>query len=491
MPNEVNDSEIMSSNPKPKSTFGRAISKAANSPWIFFWVFSGTILCISIVVFFTPMDPIPTGQETPNVETKNPAAISPASLENMRRELFPLVDQSTSVEQLQSELSSTAELLMSQFPRSPEAYHVAAMIFSELKQTQNAESAWRKCIEFRPTESGPYVGLASLLMDKGGDEEAISLLEQLRGSSVRTGEVFSELARGLINLGELEKAKLILDDGIREFPKEAGLWRNKGILETQVREFENAELSLRRSIELGDRTNSTVNALVTVLMRNQKAEEANRIRQANLVEKEVSESEKSDTFQIDYEIALRKVAVRLLRLSSAVAVKEIKFEMAERFLTRAISLIPNELECYMDLSSLFRKTKRLDKAIACQVELLDRQPENVLNYINLASVASQTGDFEFANRTLLNATKRFPEVPYPLGELARFALAKGDFEGARAWLAKAISLEPNNVEWYFMSAMVAKEKGNKEEFSLMMNQASKLAPNDPRLNHYRDPASNH
>ena len=145
----------------------------------------------------------------------------------------------------------------------------------------------------------------------------------------------------------------------------------------------------------------------------------------------------------------------------------------------------------MDLSSLFRKTKRLDKAIACQVELLDRQPENVLNYINLASVASQTGDFEFANRTLLNATKRFPEVPYPLGELARFALAKGDFEGARAWLAKAISLEPNNVEWYFMSAMVAKEKGNKEEFSLMMNQASKLAPNDPRLNHYRDPASNH
>jgi tetratricopeptide (TPR) repeat protein len=480
----------MSSNPKPNPNVGRAISKAANSPWIFFWIFSGTILCIAIVVFFTPMDPIPTNQKIPSVETKNPAAFSPASLESIRRELFPNSDQSTSVEQLQSELASTAELLMSQFPRSPEAYHVAAMIFSELKQSQNAESAWRKCIEFRPTESGPYVGLASLLMDKGGDEEAISLLEQLRGSNVGTGEVFSELARGLINLGELAKAKLILDNGIREFPKEAGLWRNKGILEAQVREYENAELSLKRSIELGDRTNSTVNALVTVLIRNQKAEEANRIRQDNLVEKEVSESEKSDTFQIDYEKALRKIAVRLLRLSSAVAIKEIKFELAEGFLTRAISLIPDELECYMDLSSLFRKTKRLDKAIACQVELLDRQPENVLNYINLASVASQAGDFEFAYRTLERATKRFPDVPYPLGELARLALAKRDFDGARGWLAKAISLEPNNVEWYFMSAMVAREKGNKEEFSSMINQASKLAPSDPRLNQYRDPASN-
>ena len=481
----------MSSNAKPKSNVGRGISKAANSPWFFFWIFSGTILCIAIVVFFTPMDPIPTNQETPSVETKNPAAFSLASLENIRRELFHPSYPSTSVDQLQAELTSTAERLMSQFPRSPEAYHVAAMVFSELKQSQNAESAWRKCIEFRPTESGPYVGLASLLLDKGGDEEAISLLEQLRESSVRSGELFSELARGLINLGELEKAKLILDDGIKEFPKEAGLWRNKGILETQVREFENAELSLRRSIELGDRTNSTVNALVTVLMRNQKPEEANRIRQANLVEKEVSESEKSDTFQIDYEKALRKVAVRLLRLSSAVAIKEIQFEMAERFLTRAISLIPDELECYMELSSLFRKAKRLDKAIACQIELLDRQPENVLNYINLASVASQTGDFEFANLTLINAAKRFPDVPYPLGELARLALAKGDFDASRGWLAKAISLEPNNVEWYFMAAMVAREKGNKEEFLSMINQASKLAPSDPRLNQYRDPTSNH
>ena len=75
-----------------------------------------------------------------------------------------------------------ADLLALEFENSAESLHVAAMIFAELKQTNKAESIWRKCTDLKPKDLGPYVGLATVLSQRGDDTQSVQLLEEVRKS---------------------------------------------------------------------------------------------------------------------------------------------------------------------------------------------------------------------------------------------------------------------------------------------------------------------
>ena len=113
--------------------------------------------------------------------------------------------------------------------------------------------------------------------------------------------------------------------------------------------------------------------------------------------------------------------------------------------------------------------------------MLKLQPENVLNYVNLASIASQLGRIELAEKVLVEATKACPEVAFPFGELARIGLDKRNFASVREWAAMAQKLDSQNIEWYLMSAIAAEALGDTVDLANLLEQARRISPNDPRL----------
>ena len=187
---------------------------------------------------------------------------------------------------------------------------------------------------------------------------------------------------------------------------------------------------------------------------------------------------------------LRALAVRLFRMAASVASNQKQSVIAEQWLLRCVAIRPNDLETYMDLSSLYRRENRIEDALEVQERLLQLQPQNVLNYVNLASVAFQLGRFDQAERVLVEATKACPDEPFPFGELARINLAKRNFSAVRQLASKAIKLEPQNVEWVLMSAIAAEALGDAENFNSLLQQARRISPNDPRLPTYSHSSTN-
>ncbi len=456
-------------------------SGSTNWPGLVVLILLGTGFSIALVIFLTPADPSPERMTAESSFSSAKATVGETRPLIKHRVPFPEVDDNFSVDQLQSELLAMADLLSLEFENSAESLHVAAMIFAELKQTKKAEHTWRKCTGLKPKNLGPYVGLANLLSQRGDDTQSVQLLEKVRESGQKSVELFVDLASGLSKLGELERADAIVKDGIVSFPHDASLYIQRGVIDTQLRRYETAEIAFRRAIELGDNSKSTQIMLANVLGRGGKREEAELVRAAIENRDKNASQEVSTTFEDSYRKTLRNLAVRFFHLGAHVAIVEGKPLLAEQWLLRTIAIEPNNFTTYMELSSVYRRSNRLDEAFEVQELLLERQPQNVLNHINFASVASQLGKYELAERVLVDAISTNPGVAFPYAELARIHLSKREFSMAKERITKAQKLEPRNMEWHLIGAMVAEELGDASSAIESLQQAREIAPNDPRL----------
>lgn len=413
---------------------------------------------------------------------------------------YPGPDSKLAPAELQAFLGEVAEVLKTEMESDPAALHVAAMVYAELKQTQLAEELWKRCLDRSASEMGPVVGLAGLLVDQGKTEEGIEILERAKESDKTTADFFQKLSDAHTKLGNLEAAEEVAKLGVRKFPNVAALWFELGVIETQLRKNGQAESSLRRAFDLGDRSLGTINALVTILNRVGKTEEAQElaksVQPASEASPERSNSEGANagagadaTFSESYAEILRNLAVPLLRNASSVAAANQKWAYAEKWLLQAMAEEPDNGEIYMDLSSILRADRKWGDAVVLHQKLLALQPTNILNYMNLASVATQAQQPGLAEQVLATATDRFPDVAYLYGERAKLALVAGNLESFKQMASKAYELEPMNVEWTLMLAVVARQSGNQEEMKKLIQRANELAPGDPRVPDLQSPNS--
>ena len=175
----------------------------------------GVGLIIVCVVLLTPLEPVPIEPTSTllAVEKKPLSDRDPASPVH-RRNVLPESDDNLTVEKLQSEMVQVATRLTTEFSTVSDALHVAAMTYAELKQTQNAENVWRACIELKPAEVGPYVGLATNLIQRGQQAEAIKILNELRKSKT-SGELYCELANWIVPEKFYERGSLLIHRTLR------------------------------------------------------------------------------------------------------------------------------------------------------------------------------------------------------------------------------------------------------------------------------------
>ncbi len=268
----------------------------------------------------------------------------------------------------------------------PAGYHVAAMIYSELKQTKNAENAWVRCLELKPKEPGPYLGLATLWMEQGEDDKAIELFHKMPNANAAGASYWKNYAEALSRVGKVDEAVSIATEGLRNHPEDWSLWTQLGQAQMQQQKWGAAESSLRKATDLGELSPAAINGLATVLVRQGKDEEAKTLREK--LTSQNAPANASGTFQETYSKALAETAIALLRNAAAVAENQKHPEWAREWLVEAIRLNPLDGNAYMDLSGVLRRENRWNDALVVHERLLEIQPKNVLNYMNLASVAS-------------------------------------------------------------------------------------------------------
>ncbi|MFO7906315.1 MAG: tetratricopeptide repeat protein [Planctomycetota bacterium] len=383
-------------------------------------------------------------------------------------------------EELQAELVQEIEALQSRFPQSPHALHVAAGAYVKLHQTARAGELWRKCIELNPRHLGPRLGLATLMSEKGEDAKAVEMLEKALAEGCSSAELYYRLASAHSKVGDVEKAEAVIQAGVEAFPGVAINWLLLGQTQNQLQQYEAAEQSLLKAVELGEKSSEVYFALANACQRQGKVEEATEYREqfSELKKKETGPS-KGKPFQAIYQQALRPVVVSTLTSSAAIHAEQGRDAAAERLFLRANALAPDNRQVLDELVTYYRKRARGADAMVVQERLVELQPEHVIYHLNLASIASHMGDWKTAESALEHARKLAPDHVLPYIGLAQVRLQAGDLAEARQFAERSIERRPT-AQGYAVLAVICERQGEMEAAKKARREAGRLASSGPR-----------
>lgn len=392
---------------------------------------------------------------------------------------LPTVPEQIDVESLQSELLKLARSLSGEFPSSARAEHLAAQTFSELNQVEEAEEHWLRCMQIGAPGSGSYIGLATLYIESGREQKAVELLTKAIDDEMDSADLYLKLASAQDNLGNPELAIDWLRKGTTLHPQSGDLWLASGQIQNQLALYVEAEASLRKAIEFSGESQPSLFALSVSLARQDKRDDANEVRQQiDSLRKQV---ETPDDFQDTYSQTLARIATAQLVAAAAMSEEAGYFQQAEERIRRCLSIDPTNLQCFMSLSSLYRKQQRYEEALTLQSHLASLQPQNVFNHINLASVALQIGDINTAESSLKIANAIEPEGVVSQASLARLYLATGRAKMALP-LAEEVVSRNKSAESFVLLATVYDANSEYAKAQLAIAQARLVDPDNPLLN---------
>jgi tetratricopeptide (TPR) repeat protein len=112
-----------------------------------------------------------------------------------------------------------------------------------------AESAYRSAIAADPTFVPPHYGLAELLRQTGRFDEADrEFWIAVDGGLVDPPVGIVKVATQYRNLGEIERAGRILDEGRRRYPENADIWLHFGAFFGEIGDYERSAKALEKAV---------------------------------------------------------------------------------------------------------------------------------------------------------------------------------------------------------------------------------------------------
>jgi protein O-GlcNAc transferase len=153
---------------------------------------------------------------------------------------------------------------------------------------------------------------------------------------------------------------------------------------------------------------------------------------------------------------------------------------SERLLLRAVALDPASAETCRALARLYQGAGMIAEERVVRRRLVEIEPQNLANYLDLAKACAQLGEPESAEATLKLALAMSPNSVDVYATLAQFYLQEGKARKARWFAQEAVRREPT-AEGYLFLASTCRLLDDQAAAEAAMARARKLAPDDPRF----------
>ncbi len=447
-------------------------------------LFFVALLCASAWLFCIYLFPLPdsTDEASPKgdfLETKDRFK-SQASMPVLTATLI-LPKQSTYAgsEKEKKQLLSDVETAVASYPNNPSILHIAGLTYAELQQSERAIALLRKSIQLESSKAEVVTALADLLLQVGKPEDAIVVLEQAIDRVGETEPLLSALGESYSQAGQLEKAVQTLERAVAKLSastekqsSSAGLRLAQAL--TQVGRFEEAEKHARESLLQRPSDLPSFVALSNALMRQNKREEAMEVRSRM---PKVEPSTMADDQK--YELSFRGFASHNYAMLGGTYAAQNNLDSAEKFFIRSLEIEPDSSKTALHLADMLRRNGRTQDAMIVYKKLIEIQPDNVLHYHNLASLAVSVGDLQTAERVLRSATTVDASGAADM-QLAQFLLAIGDVSHVVKH-AQLATEKLGTVDAHLVLMDACKASGDNAAAFNAYLKAKKIAPNDPRL----------
>ena len=316
--------------------------------------------------------------------------------------------------------------------------------------------------------------LADIEYGRGEKEKALELLLELRDLGNESNfEVLKDLSRVYLDLGEVDKARDLLEEASRIFGQDLYLQYKLGVLYFETGELEKAIGAFEKAVEINPGFSNAHLALATLLLDVGRVEEAKRSYQNVL-----------DT-DPDNEDALKELSVLL-------------FERGE-YQEGAALLEPLHAEGKLDESGIimlgrfYYKGGRTDEALEIFTSLLGKLDDDLIIRRVIAEIEIQRGHFRDAYRYLRKLIEDEPGnfsnyiglllVSYGLAGPADGAdqtIEMPDEESAELLDVAAEKVDSDSAEDNYLMGAVMRRAERTQEAERFLNRADELRPGERR-----------
>lgn len=458
------------------------------------------LLVVVVVVILNP--PLP---EVPAVlaSSESPAtpstALPPASSEatpatsaptgSTRRERVSTVQlpeaaiHATS-EQLQQESETVAKRLQQAYPDLPQALHVAAMLASRTRHSEEAERLWARCIELAPKQVAYYVNLAAAAMERGDSQLAADTLHRAIDAGCVSPDVYHHLAVALTKLGQCEEAEQTVGKALSLYPGSHAFDLVLGQAQLKLGKLPEAETNLRRAIASGSATPTAYFALGNACARQGKKEDAAKYRKIFTEMKTETPLDKQRRFEILTEAEARQTAITILCEAALVHAQQKNSLESERLLLRAVAIDPaSSVPCRL-LAEIYENAGMVAEARVVWTRLLEIEPYAADNYLALAHADARLDEPEAAEATLKLLVTILPEAADGYAVLAQFYRDEGHTGKARWFAQEALRRQPSPEGYEFLATVcrMAGDQAAAEEALARARAMSEEMPVNANLN---------
>ncbi len=445
------------------------------------------VLCASAWLFVIYLLPLPDAPNDSSLASQIPKpSADGASISNIPREngyrddsrlILPTETRYAGSADEKRGLLSEIERAIETYPSDPAILHIAGLVYAELQQSERAIELLSKSNQIAPKKVDVVVGLADLLMQVGKQEEVIAIVEKTISIGLVTEPLLSALGEAYSQSGQIDAAIKTLERAVAIVPSSpeqstSQLRLSQALI--QVGRFEEAEKYARESMLKRPSDLATYVTLSNALMRQNKREEAQEIRkQMPQVEPNVMPDDQK------YELSFRGFASHNYAMLGAAFADHDAYSMAEKYFIRSLEIAPDSPKGAMFLADILRRQGRTKDAIAVYKRLIAIQPDSLLNYHNLASLAVSVTDLPLAENALRMAVNADSSGMADL-QLAQFLLGVGSSTNLVSHARIAVD-RLGTIDAYLVLIEACLATGDRTSAFDAYSKAKTMAPNDPRL----------
>ncbi|MCI0641664.1 MAG: tetratricopeptide repeat protein [Gemmataceae bacterium] len=161
-----------------------------------------------------------------------------------------------------------------QAPESAKPHQWRGWVFERLGHSKRAMEDYQKALRHDPSLSSARLRVAEMLLEDNDPLAAIPHLEHLREQLPTRPEPMARLGQCRFLQGRHDEARRLLEEAVKEMPKDLNLLVYLGKLELQQDRPADAEKWLRRALQVDDKDTEALYTLVSVLQVRGRVEEA-------------------------------------------------------------------------------------------------------------------------------------------------------------------------------------------------------------------------
>ena len=417
-----------------------------------------------------------------NVSAQGTASPNPTSSPLIPKPIQPLKSNATLLkEQAIQEASQAAQA----YPEDPLTHVLLGAAYYNIGRSDEAETHLRRCLKLNPEIVEAHEMLAKIAYERGEPELAIQLCQEAfsKGAPSST-ELLNRLGKSLMDLGRTEAAiKALLQSAASNNPSAETCYL-LGQAYMQDRQFEHAKQQFLQTIQrIPDHTQAYF-GLMTACQRMDQTDEATSYRETfihlestdrtALQDRSGKEDTLSGVSMVSQTVAKTLFGAAQIHLAHGAYAK------AEALFLDSARLDADNLTFRSFLESFYVERKTLPQGISAFEQLVESQPDNVLNLYYLGRLETRLGHFEKAEENYQKVLKLTPTWASGMHALAELYLIQNrQLDQARKLAQQAVDLEPTDARYYLLAVACAKNKDLTSALNAA-NEALAQSPEDAR-----------